>query len=50
MRESEGTEMLLLDEDSFKALPEAKRVSYLLQWLQNLPRVIRATPKVGERI
>lgn len=38
--------MLLLDEKTYKSLSESKKVLYLLQWLQNLPKVIKGMERV----
>lgn len=38
--------MLLLDEKQYKSLAEGKRVLFLLQWLQNLPKTIKETERV----
>ena len=44
-------EMLLLDEEACKRLSEEKQVLCVLQWLQNLPQVIRNTSKArAERL
>ncbi len=40
--------MLLLDEKAYKALAENSKVLYLLQWLQNLPKVIKDTERVSQ--
>lgn len=37
---------LLLEEEKYKAVPDGKKVLFLLQWLQNLPQVIKSTDKV----
>ena len=39
--------MLLLDDKAYKSLPENSKVLYLLQWLQNLPKVIKETERVS---
>ena len=39
--------MLLLDEKQYKSLTDSKKVLYLLQWLQNLPKVIKAATRVS---
>ena len=39
--------MLLLDEEQYKSLPEDKKVFYMLQWLQNLPKAIKTTERVS---
>lgn len=38
--------MLLLDEKQYRSLTEGKKVLYLLQWLQKLPKVIKTAEKV----
>jgi hypothetical protein len=38
--------MLLLDQKEYQSLPEGKKVLYLLQWLQNLPKVIKGLERV----
>lgn len=38
--------MLLLDEKTYGSLSEGKKVLYLLQWLQNLPKVIKGLERV----
>lgn len=40
------TMALLLEEEKYQAVPDGKKVLFLLQWLQNLPEVIKKTQKV----
>lgn len=46
-RRTSSFAMLLLDEKAYKALAENSKVLYLLQWLQNLPKVIKDTERVS---
>ena len=39
--------MLLLDENHYRSLSDSKKVLHLLQWLQNLPKVIKAAERVS---